>query len=202
MTVKQKRIELMTLPYAYDALEPIISKEIMQLHHSRHHLGYVSGANAAINKLEKARSGEGPDIDIKATLRDLSFNLNGVRLHNLFWTNMHQPTNNNQPSGKIADLITENFGSFEAFQTEFSQAAKTVEGSGWTMLVFDPDTNDLHILQIQNHNLLGVFGMKPLLVLDVWEHAYYLDYKNNRGDYVDAWWQVVNWEEVNARLSK
>ncbi len=201
MVVKQKRIELINLPYAYDALEPVISKEIMQLHHTRHHLGYVTGANAAINKLEKARVGEGPDLNIKAVLRDLSFNLNGVKLHNLFWLNMRKPTNNNQPGGKILDLIKENFGSFEAFQIEFSQAAKTVEGSGWAMLVLDPETSDLHVLQIQNHNLLGVFNMKVLLVIDVWEHAYYLDYKNNRGQYVDAWWQVVNWEEVNNRLN-
>ncbi len=200
--MKQKRIELMTLPYAYDALEPVISKEIMQLHHTRHHLGYVTKANAAINKLEKARAGEGPDLDVKATLRDLSFNLNGVKLHNLFWTNMRQPSDKNQANGQILTLIEENFGNFEAFQTEFSQAAKTVEGSGWAMLVFDPDTQDLHVLQVQNHNLLGAFNMKVLLVLDVWEHAYYLDYKNNRGDYVDAWWQVVNWDEVNSRLEK
>ncbi len=200
--MKQKRIELMTLPYAYDALEPVISKEIMQLHHTRHHLGYVTKANAAINKLEKARAGEGPDLDIKATLRDLSFNLNGVKLHNLFWTNMRQPSDKNQANGQILTLIEENFGNFEAFQTEFSQAAKTVEGSGWAILVLDPDTQDLHVLQVQNHNLLGAFNMKVLLVLDVWEHAYYLDYKNNRGDYVDAWWQVVNWDEVNSRLEK
>ncbi len=200
--VKQKRIELMTLPYAYDALEPVISKETLQLHHTRHHLSYVTGANAAINRLEKARSGEGPDIDIKATLRNLSFYLNGVKLHNLFWLNLRKPKSNNQPSGTIADLINENFGSFEAFQTEFSQAAKFVEGSGWAILVFDPETQDLHVLQVQNHNLLGLFNMKVLLVLDVWEHAYYLDYKNNRGQYIEAWWQLVNWDEVNVRLSR
>ncbi len=201
--MKQKRLELMSLPYAYNALEPVISQEIMQLHHSRHHLGYVTGANAAINKLEKARSGEGPEIDIKATLRDLSFNLNGVKLHNLFWTNMRPPKKDNPlPPSPLLDLIKENFGEFAAFQVEFSQAAKTVEGSGWAMLALDPDTNDLHVFQIQNHNLLGIFNMKVLLVLDVWEHAYYLDYKNNRGEYVDAWWQVVNWDEVNSRLEK
>lgn len=198
--IKQKRIELPNLPYSYDSLEPIISKEIMQLHHTRHHLGYVTGANAAIDKLEKARAGEGPEIDIKSILRDLSFNLNGVKLHNAFWSNMKKPKKNNEPSGKVLELIKENFGSFEVFQKEFSDAAKLVEASGWTTLVIDDETNDLHVLQIQNHNLLFVAGTKLLLVIDVWEHAYYLDYQNNRGKYVDSWWQLVNWDDVNKRL--
>lgn len=173
----------------------------MQLHHTRHHLGYVTGANAAIDRLEKARVGEGPEIDMKATLRDLSFHLSGVKLHNLFWTVMRKPKKDNPATGKIAELIDENFGSFEAFQQEFSAAAKSVEGSGWTALVIDEDTADLHVLQVQNHNLLFVAGTKPLLVIDVWEHAYYLDYQNNRGEYVDKWWQLVNWDFVNSLLS-
>lgn len=202
MAIKQKRIELITLPYAYDALEPVISKKITQLHHSRHHLGYVTGANAAIDKLEKHRAGEGPEINIKSLMRDLSFNLSGVKLHNIFWNNMRKPKKANKPDGKILELIEENFGDFEIFQKEFASAAKAVEGSGWATLVIDKENDDLHVLQIQNHNLLFVAGLRPLLAIDVWEHAYYIDYQNNRGDYVDKWWQVVNWDDVNKRLEK
>ncbi len=201
MAVKQKRIELVNLPYSYDALSPVISKKIMELHHTRHHLAYVTGANAAMDKLEKARVGEGPELNIKAVMRDLSFNLNGVKLHNIFWANMRKPKKSNKPEGKILEILEENFSSFEAFQHEFSEAAKAVEGSGWAALVLDEENGDLHVIQIQNHNLLFIAGTKPILVLDVWEHAYYLDYQNNRGEYVDAWWQVVNWDDVNSRLS-
>lgn len=200
MAIKQKRTELMSLPYSYDALEPVISKKIMQLHHSRHHLAYVTGANAAMDKLEKSRAGEGPDLDIKSVMRDLSFNMNGVKLHNMFWQNMRKAKKSNNPDGKIAKLIDENFGSFETFQSEFASSAKAVEASGWAVLVIDEENDDLHVLQIQNHNLLYVSGMKPLLAIDVWEHAYYLDYQNNRGEYVDKWWQVINWDDVNKRL--
>lgn len=197
--VKHKRIELPNLPYKYDALAPVISKEIMTLHHTRHHLAYVTGANAAMDKLEKARSGEGLEIDYKATMRDLSFHMNGHKLHSIFWTNMRKAKKDNVPSGKLMEKIEEQFGNFEAFKTEFSGAAKGVEGSGWAALIQDGD--DLHVIQIQNQNLMLVTETTPLLLLDVWEHAYYLDYKNDRGKYVDAWWQVVNWDDVTSRLS-
>lgn len=196
--MKHKRIELPELPYKYDALTPVISKEIMTLHHTRHHLAYVTGANAAMDKLEKARAGEGFEIDYKATMRDLSFHLNGHKLHSIFWANMRKTKKDNAPTGRLLEKLTEQFGSFEAFQSEFSGAAKSVEGSGWAALVADDD--DLHVVQIQNQNLLFVAETKPLLLLDVWEHAYYLDYKNDRGKYVDSWWSIVNWDDVSARL--
>ena len=199
-TIKHKRIELPDLPYNYDALEPVISKEIMTLHHTRHHLSYVTGANAAMDKLEKMRGGLGLELDYKATLRDLSFHLSGHKLHSIFWTNMKKPEKKNIPSGAILEKLEEQFGSFEAFQAEFAAAAKSVEGSGWAILA--KDNEDLHVLEIQNHNLLGAVGVNPILVLDVWEHAYYLDYQNDRGKYVDAFWQVVNWGDVTARLSR
>lgn len=196
--MKHKLIELPNLPYKYDALSPVISKEIMTLHHTRHHLAYVTGANAAMDKLEKARAGEGMEIDYKATLRDLSFHLNGHKLHSIFWTNMRKPRKDNVPTGKLLEKIVEQFGSLEAFQTEFAGAAKTVEGSGWAALIADGD--NLHVIQIQNQNLLTIAESKLLLLLDVWEHAYYLDYKNDRGKYVEAWWSIVNWDDVAARL--
>lgn len=198
-TIKHKRQELPDLPYAYDALEPVVSKEIMTLHHTRHHLAYVTGANAAMDRLEKARVGEGFEIDYKATLRDLSFHLNGHKLHTIFWSNMRKANENNSPTGPIAEKIVEQFGTFEAFKTEFSGAAKTVEGSGWAALI--EDEGDLHVIQIQNQNLLSIVNTNVLLLLDVWEHAYYLDYQNDRGKYVEAWWQLVNWDDVNSRLA-
>lgn len=198
-TLKHKRIELPNLPYAYDALEPVISKKIMELHHTRHHLAYVTGVNAAMDRLEKARVGEGLDIDYKATMRDLSFHMNGHKLHGIFWQNLRKNKKDNAPSGSLLAKIEEQFGSFEIFQTEFAGAAKSVEGSGWAALVQDGE--DLHVIQIQNQNLMVVTETKVLLLLDVWEHAYYLDYLNDRGKYVDAFWGIVNWDDVAARLA-
>lgn len=197
-TIKHKRFELPDLPYGYDALAPVISKDTMMLHHTRHHLAYVTGANAAMDRLEKARAGEGFEIDYKATFRDLSFHLNGHKLHTIFWANMHKASEDNMPSGQLLTKIEEQFGSFDNFKNEFSGAAKSVEGSGWAALVRDGE--DLHVLQIQNQNLMNIVETKPLLLLDVWEHAYYLDYQNDRGKYVDAWWALVNWDDVASRL--
>ena len=196
--MKHKRIELPNLPYAYDALEPVISKKIMELHHTRHHLAYVTGMNAAMDRLEKARAGEGLDIDYKATMRDLSFFTNGHKLHSIFWQNMRKSKQDNAPSGVLIEKIKEQFGSFEKFQAEFAGAAKAVEGSGWIALIQDND--DLHVIQIQNHNLMSIIETKTLLVLDVWEHAYYLDYLNDRGKYVEAFWSLINWDDVAVRL--
>jgi len=197
-TMKHKRIELPDLPYAYDALSPVISRDIMMLHHTRHHLAYVTGANAAMDKLEKMRAGEGLEVDYKAVMRDLSFHMSGHKLHNIFWQNMQKPKDGNTPSGDLLAKLEEQFGSFEAFQKEFAGAAGAVEGSGWAMLI--KDSEDLHVVQVQNHNLLGVMDAKPLLVIDVWEHAYYLDYKNDRGKYIEAFWSVVNWTDVASRI--
>lgn len=196
--MKIKKIELPPLPYKYDALEPVISKKIMELHHDKHHKSYVDGANIALEKLEKFRKGEA-EIDIRATLRDLSFHMNGHILHSIFWPNMKPPQENNEPTGEIGNLIEQFFGSFDTFKKEFGNAAKSVEGSGWATLVKD-DENNLYIVQVEKHNLMHVAGFKPLLVLDVWEHAYYIDYLNDRGKYVDNWWKVVNWDDVEKRL--
>ncbi len=194
------RYNLPPLPYKYDALEPVIIKRIMELHHSIHHQGYVNGANAALEKLEKYAKGE-MEIDVKAVMRDYSFHLNGHLLHSIFWPIMRPPEENNKPGGRIGDLIDKQFGSFEAFQKVFGTAAKKVEGVGWAVLYADAEDN-LHIVQIEKHNLMHLPNMKILLVIDVWEHAYYLQYENKRGAYVDAWWQVVNWDEVERLLEK
>jgi len=188
------------LPYSYDALEPVISKSIMQLHHDKHEAAYVNKANEAIEKLEKSRAGE-LEIDVKAIMRDFSFNYNGAVLHKLFWANMRTAKDNNQPDEQLRALIEENFLSVKAFENEFSAAAVGVEGSGWAVLWKDMD-NNLSIGQLEKHNLLALNGNIPILVLDVWEHAYYLDYLNDRASYVTKWWQVVNWEDVNKRVWK
>ncbi len=192
------KFELKPLPYAYDALQPVISKRILELHHGKHHAGYVAWANAAAEKLEKARKGE-LEIDVKAILRDLSFNLNGHLLHELFWENMKAPEENNKPAGRVADAIDKNFSSFDAFKKQFSAAAKSVEGSGWAVLASDGE-GTLYIVQVEKHNVNHIMGCKPLLALDVWEHAYYLDYLNDRGSYIDKWWGVVNWKDVESRV--
>jgi superoxide dismutase, Fe-Mn family len=196
-----KKYTLPDLPYKYDALEPYISKEIMTLHHDKHHLAYVNGANAALDKLDAGRKNNWQGVDIKGIERDLSFNLAGHVLHSIFWPNMKQG-GGGKPGGKLADKINEDFGSFDSFKSQFSAAAKAVEGSGWGLLVWDPVNEQLLTLQAEKHNLLSGQNTVPLLVCDVWEHAYYLQYKNDRGAYVDAFWNVMNWDNVDQLLSK
>lgn len=188
---------LTNLPYAYDALEPVISKQIMELHHDKHHAAYVTGANTAMEKIAKARSGE-LEINYREVLRDLSFNVNGVILHDIFWQNMRPAVADNKPTGKLLEQINTDFGSWEIFTKEFSSVATTVEGSGWAVLYKTP--MGLVAGQLEKHNLLGINGAMPILVLDVWEHAYYAQYLNNRAEYVKQWWQIVNWDDVSSRL--
>ena len=193
------KYELPPLPYSYNALEPYISAQIMELHHARHHKGYVDGANAALEKLLKAR--EGAEVDVKAVLKDYSFNLGGHLLHTVFWQNM-KPNGGGEPGGELLDEINKVFGSLTVFKKLYTQAAVSVEGSGWAMLVYDELRDSLSIIQVEKHNLNVVPGLIPLLVIDVWEHAYYLQYQNQRVKYVDAWWNVVNWSDVEKRFAK
>lgn len=195
-----KKVELPPLPYDYEALEPVISKTIMTLHHDKHHLAYVNGTNAALEKLEKFRKGE-MEIDVKATMRDLSFNMSGHVLHSIFWPNM-KPNSGGIPGGKIADQIITDFGSLDAFKKEFGSAAKTCEGNGWAVLAWHGPSKQLLVVQLEKHNLNAVSGGSPLLVLDVWEHSYYVQYLNDRASYVDNWWKIVNWEDVEKRFQE
>jgi Fe-Mn family superoxide dismutase len=194
------KYELPALPYKYNALEPTISEAILQLHHDKHHAGYVNGANAALQKLEAGRESGFKDVDVRAVERDLTFNVSGHVLHTLYWQNM-SPKGGGSPGGKLADMINESFGSFEKFKAQLSNAAKQVEGSGWSLLVYEPVLDRLLTLQVQNHQNLAIQGSLPLLTVDVWEHAYYLQYKNDRGSYVDKWWNVVNWDDLEKRIS-
>ena len=190
------------LPYEYKDLQPYMSEEQLRIHHSKHHQAYVNGANAIVQKLDKARK-EGADVDIKSTLKELSWNIGGHRLHSLFWNNLAPASKGGgKPSGTLGEAIEKEFGSFERLKKEFTQAAVSVEGSGWAALTLCKETNRPIIMQIEKHNTNVYPGFRILMVLDVFEHAYYIDYKNDRAKFVDAFWNIVNWDEVNKRFKE
>lgn len=190
------------LPYQYGELQPYISQEQLTLHHQKHHQAYVNSANAILERLDKARK-EGADFDVKATLKELSFHIGGHLLHSLFWPNMAPSgKGGGNPTGALGTALEKEFGSFERFKKEFSLAAISVEGSGWAALSFCRQTNRPIIMQIEKHNT-NVYPMFAILmVIDVWEHAYYLDYRNERAKFVDAFWNIVNWDEASKRLER
>jgi Fe-Mn family superoxide dismutase len=201
---KSKMYALPQLPYDYKALQPFISEEQLKIHHQKHHQAYVNGANAILDRLDKARK-DGTDVDTKATLKELSWNIGGHVLHGLFWTNLAPAGKGGggQPKGSyLDDAVTKEFGSFERFKKEFSQAASSVEGSGWAALTRDKQTGRPMIMQIEKHNTNVFPGFEILMVLDVFEHAYYIDYKNDRAKFVDAFWSIVNWSEVGKRFEE
>jgi len=189
------------LPYGYKALAPYISEDQLTLHHQKHHQAYVTGANAILEKLDKARK-DNAELDMKALLKELSFHLGGFRLHTLFWENMAPAGvgGGGIPKGELAEAINAEFGTFERFKKEFTQAASGVEGSGWAVLTYCMNTRRLMIMQVEKHNVNIIPGFRILMALDVWEHAYYLDYMNDRAKFIDAFWHIVNWDEVQARL--
>ncbi|CAM3740532.1 superoxide dismutase [Mesobacillus zeae] len=191
---------LPSLPYRYDALEPVISEEIMRLHHLKHHQTYVDGLNKAEKEMQKAR--ENGDFGlIKHWEREAAFHGSGHYLHTIFWSNM-SPDGGGEPSGQLSQAIKTAFGSFEKFKKHFSEAAKNVEAVGWAILVWAPRSHRLEILTAEKHQNLTQWDVIPLLVLDVWEHAYYLQYKNERAKYVEQWWKVVNWRDVGKRFKE
>ncbi len=194
--------ELPPLPYAYDALEPHIDEQTMRLHHDKHHLGYVNGLNKAEDELAKARD-EGNFGLIKHWEREAAFHGSGHFLHSIFWPNMAPAGNGGggQPSGDLANQINQDFGSFDKFKAQFTAAANAVEGSGWALLVWEPEGRHLSVLTAEKHQNLTQWSVVPLLVIDVWEHAYYLKYQNQRAAYVEAFWNVVNWPDVAERYT-
>lgn len=195
----QRTYTLPPLPYDYDALEPHIDAQIMRLHHDKHHQGYVKGANTALRQLAQMRQ-TGDFDDIKHIKRDLSFNLSGHILHSIFWQVM-SPDGGGNPEGNFASALEQDFGSVSAFKKEFSKAAANVEDSGWGMLVYDHLADRLLVIQAEDHNDLAVQGATPLLVLDVWEHAYYLQYQTKREKYINAFWNVVDWDAIADRYA-
>ena len=187
------------LPYDYGALAPHIAPEIMELHHSKHHAAYVAGANAALEQLAAARD-KGEFGAIPKLEKDLAFHLGGHINHSVFWKNM-SPDGGGRPEGEVAAAIDEFFGSFDGFEAQFNQAANGLQGSGWSMLVWDTLGQRLNINQLFDQQGNLPVGQLPILQLDMWEHAFYLQYKNVKGDYVTAWWNVVNWADVAARFA-
>ena len=193
--------ELPDLPYDYDALEPHISGEIMQLHHDKHHATYVAGANAALEKLEKAREEEADANEIRTLSKNLAFNLGGHTNHSIFWKNL-SPNGGGEPTGELAEAINRDFGSFEKFKDHFSAAATGLQGSGWAVLGYDHIAGRLIIEQLTDQQGNVSVDFTPLLMLDMWEHAFYLQYKNVKADYVKAVWNVFNWEDVAERYAR
>ncbi|GAB3618335.1 superoxide dismutase [Okibacterium endophyticum] len=187
------------LPYDYAALEPHISATIMELHHSKHHQAYVTGANTAHEQLAEARE-TGNLANVNKLEKDLAFNLGGHVNHSVFWQNL-SPQGGGDPEGELAAAIDDSFGSIDAFRAHFTATALGVQGSGWAVLAWDDLGDQPVIFQLFDQQGNVPLGVTPLLQLDVWEHAYYLDYKNVRADYVKAFWQIVNWADVQRRFA-
>ena len=195
-----KPYELPALDYDFGALEPHYSARILELHHDKHHKAYVDGVNSTLEKLTGAR--ESGDLSAIVGLeKTLAFNLSGHVLHTLFWKNL-SPDGGDRPDGELAAAIAEFFGDFEKFKKQLSQATSTVQGSGWGALTWEPLGERLFIEQIYDHQGNVGQGGVPLLVIDAWEHAYYLQYENRRADYVEAMWNVLDWSDVAARFHR
>jgi Fe-Mn family superoxide dismutase len=186
------------LDYDYSALAPHISARVMELHHSKHHQAYVTGANAALEQLEEARA-SGDLRNVNKLEKDLAFNLGGHVNHSVFWKNL-SPDGGGRPEGELASALDDAFGSFDAFKAHFTATALGVQGSGWAVLAWDPIATRPLVFQLFDQQGNAPLGVTPLLQLDVWEHAYYLDYANVRADYVSAFWEVVNWADVSRRF--
>lgn len=198
--------ELPPLPYAYDALEPHIDEETMHLHHDKHHQAYVNNFNAAVEKHPELQSKTPDELirnlnsvpdDIRAAVRN---NGGGAVNHTMFWQIM-APNGGGEPTGPVADAINRSFGSFDAFKQQFNQAGVGRFGSGWVWLIANPD-GSLRITTTANQDNPQSDGQFPIMGNDVWEHAYYLKYQNRRPDYLNAWWNVVNWDEINRRYQQ
>ena len=196
------------MPYAYDALEPHLDAQTMEIHHSKHHQKYTDGMNGALEQL----SPELQEKDIEEILSNINqvpdevkgainFNGGGYDNHKLFWNSMKQ-NGGGEPTGAIADAINDSFGSFAEFKELFSSKTAPIQGSGWGWLVYNPSSGKVEYQAMSNQDSPRTKGLVPLLGLDVWEHAYYLKYQNKRPDYIAAWWNVINWDEVNDRFSK
>ncbi|NLK96720.1 superoxide dismutase [Defluviitalea saccharophila] len=187
------------LPYPYDALQPIISATTLRIHHDQHHKAYVDGLNKAELKLVELRRIDDFEL-IKYWENELAYNGSGHILHSIYWTIMAPVGTGGRPGRETLNQINRYFGTFDAFQTQFTNAAVKVEASGWTVLTWQPTWRRLEILQAEKHQDLTQWSGIPILVVDVWEHAYYLDYQNRRQEYVNAWWKLVDWNEVERRL--
>jgi Fe-Mn family superoxide dismutase len=186
------------LPYDYGALEPHISGQIMELHHSKHHQTYVNGTNSALEQMEQARATNKLDT-VNQLQKNLAFNLAGHVNHTVFWNNM-SPEGGDRPDGELGSAVDEFFGSFDGFRAHFTAAALGIQGSGWSILAWESVGQRLVIEQLYDHQGNLAVGTVPLLMLDMWEHAFYLQYKNVKPDYVAAYWNIINWPDVISRF--
>jgi len=182
------------LPYAPDALAPYLSAETMELHHGKHHAAYVKAANETIERLAEAETWQVPGLE-----RALSFNVSGHGLHSLFWESM-SPEMEQKPSGNLAAAIDSAFGSLDKYLERFKAALTTIQGSGWALLMWEPIAKDLEIVQVQNHDGALLIGATPILAADGWEHAYYVDYRNDKAKWVDAFTHMTDWASAGDRF--
>lgn len=192
-----------TLPqlgYDHAALEPHLSARIIELHHTKHHQAYVDGANTVLEKLAAAREA-GDYSSLVGLEKTLAFHVSGHVLHSIYWTNL-SPNGGGEPTGRLADAIVANFGGFDKFKAQMTQATIGVQGSGWALLSWDRYGSRLLIEQVEDHQVSTVQSATPLLAIDAWEHAYYLQYENRRADYANAIWNVINWDDVADRLAE
>jgi Fe-Mn family superoxide dismutase len=188
------------LPYAYDALAPFLGEQTLRTHHDKHHQGYVDGLNDAEAKIEQAREA-GEFSDVRAICDALAFNYSGHLFHSLYWQCM-SPEGGGEPDGALLEQIDNDFEDFATFQSQFLAATNAVQGSGWGVLAWQPQGQKLVVLQAEKHQNLAEWGAVPVLVLDVWEHAYYLDYQNERSRYTEAFFDVINWDFVGRRFEQ
>lgn len=188
------------LPYDPGALEPHVSGRIMELHHDKHHATYVKGANTALDKLHELR-GKGDFTAISMLEKNLAFNVSGHVLHSVFWTNL-SPDGGGEPTGELATLMEETFGGFPAFRAQMNEAAATIQGSGWALASWEPVAARVVIQQVYDHQGNHGQGTTPLLAIDAWEHAYYLQYENEKTKFFEAIWNVVNWDDLARRLAE
>ena len=192
-------INMIELPYTLKSLEPYYSKETLELHYNILYKGYVEKTNMTLMELERARRSN--DFSrIKCLEKELSFQGSGAILHELFFLNLCPPISDNYPDYELLSKLIEDFGSIDSFKRQFSEAATVVEGSGWCILVWVPEFKKLEVLQCEKHQNLTLWGCKPILVLDMWEHSYYLQYKTQRANYISAFWNIINWKEVSRRF--
>ncbi len=187
------------LPYSYDALEPWIDKETLNIHYNKHHAGYVSNFNKALRKVSETRVSADYSL-IKHWSRELAFHGSGHVLHTLYWANM-SPNGGGKPKGELLAAMERSFGGFDRFTAQFAAATKAVEGSGWGVMAFEPYRGYLIVLQAEKHQDMTIWGVHPLLVCDVWEHAYYLKYQNRRAEYVKNFFNLIHWPEVEKRYN-
>jgi len=198
-----KLYELPELNFGLADLSPFLSEEQLTIHYEKHHRAYVNGANLILEKIEKARS-ENLELDVRSISKELSFQMSGHVLHSLFWRNLAPAGRGGggEPNGILGEMISKQYGSFARFKKEFTQGAVSVEGSGWMTMIYCGQTRRILPMQIEKHNMNVIPGHKFILVLDVFEHAYYIDYKNDRAKYVSAFWDNVDWTEIKKRVNK